>query len=106
MYRYNVCMTLYVMYVCMHACMHACMYVCMYVCMYIHGRRPKGTGGQSPQNVRWGDGPCIRPPNILSSVVGCTRKYEQSFKKGVIQELFSEIVVFLAKKGSYTTLTQ
>src|SRR6218665_3129101 len=43
------------------------------------------------------------PPHILrSSVVGCARKYEQS-KKGVINEFFSEIVVFLVKKGSYTT---
>jgi len=53
--------------------------------------------------LRWGDGPCICPPNILrSSVVGCARKYEQS-KEGVIKEFFSEIVVFLARKGSYTT---
>ena len=45
-------------------------------------------GGTVPQSLRWGDGPCIRPPNILrSSVVGCARKYEQS-KKSVIKELF------------------
>ena len=31
------------------------------------------------------------------------RKHEQS-KKGVIKELFSEIGVFLVKKGLYTTL--
>ena len=43
-------------------------------------------------------------PNILiSSVVGCARKHEQSFKKGVIKKFFSEIAVFLVKKGSYTT---
>src|SRR6218665_2509668 len=24
-----------------------------------------GTGGTVPQNLRWGDGPCIGPPNIL-----------------------------------------
>jgi len=41
--------------------------------------------------------------NILRScVVGCARKYERS-KKGVIKEFFSEIVVVLVRKGSYTT---
>jgi len=35
-------------------------------------------------------------------VCGCVRKYELS-KKGVIRELFFEIVVFLVKKGSYKT---
>src|SRR6218665_47525 len=41
-----------------------------------------GLGGRSLQSLRWVDGPCIRPPNILrSSVVGCARKYEHSFKK-------------------------
>src|SRR6218665_2638408 len=58
-----------------------------------------GAGGRFPKKLEVGDGPCIRSPNILrSSVVGCTRKYEQS-KKGVMKELFSEIVVFLVKKG-------
>src|SRR6218665_3298443 len=45
------------------------------------------------------------PPNILrSSVVGCARKCEQS-KKGVIKEFsfLKYIVVFLVRKGSYTT---
>src|SRR6218665_2412733 len=43
-------------------------------------RKPRGgdlggTGGTVPQNLRWGDGPCIGPPNILrSSVVGWARK--------------------------------
>jgi len=56
------------------------------------GRKPRGLGGRSPQSLRWGDGPCIRPPNILrSSVVGCARKHEKS-KKGV----------FLVRKGSCT----
>ena len=64
------------------------------------GRRPRGTGGRPPK-FEMGDGPCIRPPNILrSSVVGCAQKYEQSKKKGIIKEFFSEIVVFLVKKGS------
>src|SRR6218665_1673627 len=40
-----------------------------------------GTGGTVPpqKNLKWGDGPCIGPPNILrSSVVGWVRKVEQS----------------------------
>src|SRR6218665_2879927 len=44
------------------------------------------------------------PPNILrSSVVGCARKYEQSKKRCHKGILFSEIVVFLVRKGLYTT---
>ena len=67
-----------------------------------------GLRGRSPQNLRWGDGPRIGPPNILSSsVVGCARKYEQRGGKGVIKEFFSEIVAFLVKKvlavSLYTT---
>ena len=59
--------------------------------------------GDGPPKICGGGGPCIRPPNILrSSVVGCVRKYEQS-KKSVIKEFFSEIVVVLVRKGSYTT---
>ena len=58
-----------------------------------------GRLGDGPLKFEVGDGPCIRPPNILrSSVVGCARKYEQS-KKCVIEELFSEIGIFLVKKG-------
>jgi len=39
------------------------------------------TGGTVPPNLRWGDGPCIGPPNILrSSVVGWARKLEESKK--------------------------
>src|SRR6218665_3585939 len=53
-----------------------------------------------------GDGPCIRPPNILrSSVVGCARKYEQSKKRCHKGIFFSEIVVFLVRKGSYRPTT-
>src|SRR6218665_2476059 len=41
-----------------------------------------GQGGRSPpKNLRWGDGPCIGPPNILrSSVVGWARKLEERKK--------------------------
>jgi len=36
------------------------------------GRRPRGTG--APKKFEVGDGPCIRPPNILrSSVVRCAK---------------------------------
>ena len=46
------------------------------------------TGGWSPKNLRWGDGPRIRPPIFWEVVfVGCVRKHEQS-KKGVVKELF------------------
>src|SRR6218665_632354 len=65
----------------------------------------RGTGGTvPPTNLRWGTAHASVTPDILrSSVVGCARKYEQS-KKGVIKEFFSEIVVVLVRKGSYTTL--
>src|SRR6218665_3111607 len=53
-------------------------------------------------NLRWGAAHASVPNNILSSVVGCARKYEQS-KNGAIKKLFSEIGVFLVKKGSYMT---
>jgi len=34
-------------------------------------------GGRSQKNLRWGDGSCIRPPNIWrSSVMRCAGKYE------------------------------
>ena len=41
----------------------------------------RGTGDGPSQNLRWGDGPCIRPPDILrSSVIGCVAKYELTKK--------------------------
>src|SRR6218665_396808 len=72
---------------------------------YCRGGDLGGLGGRFPPKILGaGDGPCIRPPNILrSSVVGCARKNEQS-KNGVIKEFFSEIVVVHVRKGSYTTL--
>jgi len=46
------------------------------------------TGGMVPQNLRWGNGPCIRPPNILiSTVTGCEVKYELT-KEGPKEEFF------------------
>ena len=64
----------------------------------------EGDWGDGPPKFEVGDGPCIGPPNIQrSSVVRCVRKDEQSKKIGLIKEFFSEIVVFLLKKGSYMT---
>jgi len=75
--------------------------------VWIRGGDLEGTGGMVPKNWRWGDGPCIRPPNNLrSSVVGCSRKYEQSLKrchKGILFWNSGYPVVFLVRKGSYTT---
>ena len=63
-----------------------------------------GTGGRSPSKFEVGDGPCIRPPNILRSIVlSGARESTNRVKKGVIKKLFSEIGVFLMKKGSYMT---
>src|SRR6218665_865245 len=49
--------------------------------------------GRSPQNLRWGNGPSIRPSNISrSTVIGCESKYELSKKR--CEEVFcSEIKV-------------
>ena len=45
----------------------------------MQGRKHRGTGGTVPPKFEVGDGPCIRPPNILrSSVVGCARKHKKS----------------------------
>src|SRR6218665_2950885 len=65
-----------------------------------HSRLPKasfrggnlGGWGTVPPKFEVGDGPCIRPSNILrSSVVGCVRKYEKSKRD-----------VFLVRKGLCT----
>ena len=70
--------------------------------LIIRGGDLRGLGAVPPKNVRWGTAHASVLPNILrSSVVGRAPKYEQSKKKGVIKELFSEIVVFLVRKGSY-----
>ena len=72
--------------------------------LLVRGGDPEGTGGTPPKKFEVGDGPCIGTPNILrSSVVGWARKLEQSKKIGVVKEFFSEIVLFLVKKGSYMT---
>ena len=60
-----------------------------------------GTGGTPPKNkFEVEDGPCIRPPNTLrSSVIGSVAKNELSFKKGVKEDMFSEIDAFRKGKG-------
>jgi len=46
------------------------------------GRRVWGTGGTVLLKTWGGDGPCIRPPNILTStVIGCEVKYELTKKR-------------------------
>ena len=48
-------------------------------------------GGTISPNLRWEKAHASDPPNILrSSVIGCERKYEVSFKKGVIKEFFQK----------------
>jgi len=64
----------------------------------------RGTGGTAPKI--WGGGTAhafVSPIFWEVMFVRRARKHEQS-KKGIIKELFSEIGVFLVKKGSYTTL--
>ena len=59
----------------------------------------RGKTGGRPPKFEVGDGPCIRPPNILrNSVFGCSRKYTTR-KKVSQREFFYEIEVFLARKG-------
>ena len=71
----------------------------------VHGRRHRGDWGDGPPKFEVGDGPCIRPPNILrSSVCRMRAKNTNRVKNGLIKELFSEIGVFLVKKESYMTL--
>src|SRR6218665_187061 len=68
------------------------------------GRGLGGTGGWSlvPPKFEVGDGPCIRPPNILrSTVIGSGAKYKVT-EKGVKEEYFCLKSRFLVKKrGSY-----
>src|SRR6218665_3968532 len=70
------------------------------------GRRPRGNGGWSPQNLRCGDGPCIGPPIFREVVLSDARESTNRVKNGSIKEFLSEIVVFLVKKRSYTTFNR
>ena len=49
-----------------------------------------------------GDGPCIRPPIFLEVVLSDARESTNRVKQDIIKEFFSEIVVFLVRKGPYT----
>jgi len=60
-----------------------------------------GTPGTVPQNLKWGDGPCIRPPsNILrNNVIRSVAKYELTKKRCQGGNFCSEIDVFRQEKG-------
>jgi len=60
----------------------------------------EGTGGRSPQNLRWGTAYAFVPRNISrSSVIGCVAKSELT-KRGVMENLFcSKIEVFCQENG-------
>src|SRR6218665_1067251 len=58
---------------CVCACAFACLSVCASLrirvcirtlCTYARGGDLGGLGDGPPKNLRWGDGPCIGPPNI------------------------------------------
>jgi len=66
------------------------------VIRYTHGRRLRGTGGTVPPYLKWGDGPCIRPP---SSVIGSVTKYELSKKWFQGGNFCSELDVLRQEKG-------
>jgi|SRR6218665_478599 len=51
-----------------------------------------GTEGTVPKNLRWEDGPCIRPPNIW-------RSNFEVIKKDDTKEFLFEIEVFRQEKG-------
>src|SRR6218665_2052981 len=73
-----------------------CTYICL--CSQVMGGDLGRTGGTVAQNLRWGDGPRIRPPNILrSTVIGCEAKYEL-IKKGLKEEFLVLKSRFLVKK--------
>ena len=58
-----------------------------------------GTGG-TPPKFEVGDGPCIRPPNILrSTIMGSEAKYELTKKRCQGGIFLSEIEVFGQEKG-------
>jgi len=66
------------------------------------GRGLGGTGGWSlvPPKFEVGDGPCIRPPNILrSTVIGSGAKYKVTEKRRQGGIFLSEIEVFGKEKG-------
>src|SRR6218665_22102 len=66
-----------------------------------------GLGGRYPQSLRWGGGPCIRPPpNILrSSVVGCaqgkSKKCVFLVMKVRSSEIFAAKMEFFQKNTSF-----
>src|SRR6218665_3050451 len=70
----------------------------------IQGRRPMGGWGTvPPKNLRWKTAHVLIPPIFREVVLSDARESMNRVKNGLIKEFFSEIVVFLVKKGSYTT---
>ena len=69
-----------------------------------HGVWPRGDWGDGPPKV-WGGGTAHASvlPIFWEVVLSDARESTNRVKKGVIKKFFSEIVVFLVKKGSYTT---
>jgi len=65
--------------------------------LHDHGRRLRGTGWRfPPQNLRWRDGLCIRPPNIMrSAVIGCEAKYELTKQRCQGEIFYFEIEVLV-----------
>ena len=57
------------------------------------GRRPRGDGGRSPKNLRWGDAQASVPPIFWKAVLSDARESMNRAKK----------VFFLWGMGSYTT---
>jgi len=52
---------------------------------YTHGRRPRGTGGRSPKNLKWGTAHASVPP--IFGEVSLSANYELT-KQGVMEECF------------------
>ena len=65
----------------------------------MHGWRPRGTGGRSPQNLRWGTAHASVHPIFWEVMFSDERESTKRVKNGVTKELFSDIGVFSLRKG-------
>ena len=52
------------------------------------GRDLGGLGGRFPKLLRWGDGPCIRPPIFWEVLLLEVRQSTNWLKKGLKKEFF------------------
>ena len=76
------------------ACIIIVVIIISVVVIIIRGGDLGGLGGRSPKNLRWGDGLCIRLPNIWRSIVlSDARESMNRVKKSV----------YLVRRWSYTT---